>query len=59
MYMAWLCYPHTYDLDDNEPEIKFSEPESWMYDKILPIQFNILHRWSDKDKKLYINKDLI
>jgi hypothetical protein len=60
MYMAWLCYPHTYDLDDlddNEPEIKFEEPESYLYAKILPIQFNILHKWDDhkrpKNTRLY------
>lgn len=55
MYKAWLCYPSIQMGDDldQEPEIKFSEPESWMYDKIIPIQFNILHQWSDKDKGLY------
>ena len=55
MYMAWLCYPRAYGLDEYEaePEIKFSEPKSWMYEKILPIQFNVLHQWSDKDKGLY------
>ncbi len=53
MYMAWLCYPPTYYLEDNEPEIKFEQPESWRYDKIIPIQFNILYQWTDKDKRLY------
>ena len=53
MYSAWLFYPHTYDLEDNEPEIKFSEPNSWMYAKIIQIQFSILHQWTDKDKELY------
>jgi hypothetical protein len=52
-YSAWLCYPHTYDLDDNEPEIKFSEPDSYKYSKIIPIQFSVLHQWTDKDKGLY------
>jgi len=55
MYIAWLCYPSVQMGDDEyqEPEIKFSEPESWMYDKILQIQFSILHQWSEKDKELY------
>ena len=55
MYMAWLCYPSLQMGDDldQEPEIKFEEPESWMYDKIIPIQFSILHQWTDKDKGLY------
>jgi hypothetical protein len=52
-YSAWLCYPHTYDLDDNEPEIKFSEPDIYKYSKIIPIQFSVLHQWTDKDKGLY------
>jgi len=55
MYMAWLCYPSLQMGDDldQEPEIKFEEPESWRYDKIIPIQFSVLHQWSDKDKGLY------
>ena len=51
MYMAWLCYSHLQM--DQEPEIKFEEPESWRYEKIIPIQFSVLHQWSDKDKELY------
>ena len=54
MYMAWLCYPHAYDDEyEVEPEIKFEEPERWKCDKIIPIQFSVLHQWSDKDKELY------
>jgi hypothetical protein len=53
MYMAWLCYPHTYDLESDKPEIKFEQPESWKYSKIIPIQFSVLHTWTDKDKGLY------
>lgn len=55
-YIAYLCYPFSYDEedeDDNEPVIKFEEPEGWMYEKIIPIQFSVLHRWGDKDKGLY------
>ena len=56
--MAYLCYPHTYEEDeDTKPVIKFEEPEKWKYEKVLPIQFDILHRWDDhkrpKDKRLY------
>jgi hypothetical protein len=40
------------DLEDNEPEIKFEEPNRWMYEKVIPIQFSVLHSWSDKDKGL-------
>lgn len=56
-YFAYLCYPraHSYqdDEDDTEPVIKFEPPEEWQYEKILPIQFSILHGWTDKDKELY------
>jgi hypothetical protein len=49
MYRAWICYPHTYDLDDNEPEIKFSEPDSYKYSKIIPISFSVLHDCTDDE----------
>ena len=54
-YYAYLCYPRLeFDDDlDQEPEIKFEEPAVWKYEKILPIQFSILHGWSNKDKGLY------
>ena len=54
-YIAWLCYPDLQMGDDldQEPEIKFEEPESWRYSKIIPIQFSVLHQWSDKDKRIY------
>jgi hypothetical protein len=55
-YMAYLCYPpRYYDEDEGwtcEPVIKFEEPEEWRYEKIIPIQFSVLHRWTDKDKGL-------
>lgn len=58
MYQAWICFPRTFEGDDDddyepEPYIKFSEPEAWMFDKVIPISFNILHSWTDKDKGLY------
>lgn len=60
-YMAYLCYPHSYDdEDDNEPVelvIKFEEPEQWKYETVIPIQFDVLHRWDDhkrpKGMRLY------
>ena len=55
-YMAYLCYPQLLmgdDLEDNEPVIKFEQPEEWRYEKIIPIQFSVLHHWTDKDKGLY------
>jgi hypothetical protein len=54
-YFAYLCYPHLQLGDDldQEPEIKFESPEEWKYQKILPIQFSILHGWTSKDKGLY------
>lgn len=53
-YMAYLCYPHDYnEEDDNDPVIKFEQPEQWRYGKILPIQFSVLHRWTDQDEELY------
>ncbi len=30
---------------DQEPEIKFEEPEKWRYSKIIPIQFSVLEQW--------------
>lgn len=54
--MAYLCYPNQPwddDEDENEPVIKFEEPNRWMYEKVIPIQFSVLHSWSDKDKGLY------
>lgn len=44
-YIAYLCYPHSYDLDV-EPVIKFEEPEQWAYSKVVPIQFSVLQQWT-------------
>lgn len=56
-YIAYLCYPNPYDdedEEDREPELKFTEPNNyWQYAKVVPIQFSVLHSWSDKDKGLY------
>jgi hypothetical protein len=56
MYMAWLCYRHQpgwgEDLENYEPEIKFQEPESWKYSKIIPIQFSVLEQWRCDPKLL-------
>lgn len=53
-YIAYLCYPRSYDEDDDtEPEIKFERPGEWRYEKIIPIQFSVLTEWTEKDKGLY------
>ena len=55
-YIAYLCYPHPYEddeEDDCEPTLKFSEPASWQYARVTPIQFSVLHNFTDKDKGLY------
>jgi len=49
-YTAFLCY---LDDDDDVPEIKFTCPDSYLYRKIIPISFSVLHSWSDKDVELY------
>lgn len=48
-YFAYLCYPRLGMGDSTED----NEPEKWEYDKILPIQFSILHGWTREDKELY------
>ena len=56
MYLAYLCYRHTYDGDeliDEDTVICFSEPDKYRYAKIIPIQFTPIHSWTDKDKALY------
>lgn len=56
-YMAYLCYPpRHYDEDEGwicDPVIKFEQPAACKYEKILPIQFSVLHGWTDKDRMLY------
>lgn len=55
-YIAYLCYPQQCwgdDLEEQETIICFEEPENWKYERVIPIQFSPLHRWSDKDKGLY------
>ena len=34
-------------------KLKFEEPSRYMYEKVIPIQFSVLHDWTDKDKGLY------
>jgi hypothetical protein len=54
MYLAYLCYQRTWD--DDEPAeviIQFVEPERYRYSKVVPIQFSVLHDWTDADKELY------
>jgi hypothetical protein len=55
MYKAWLCYPHTYedDEDEQEPCILFKQPRQYLYKQVIEINFNIVHRWANADRKLY------
>lgn len=56
MYIAYLCFENTYDdEDDYDTEVKvvFQEPSRYLYKKVLPISFSILHEWAEKDKDLY------
>ena len=41
MKLAWLCYLHDEE-DDILPVIRFVEPESWVYRKVVPIVYAIL-----------------
>lgn len=52
-YIAFLCYRYDEDGEEVEPIIKFEEPEKWTYQKIIPIQFSVLHTWTGKDERLY------
>lgn len=43
MKLAWLCYPHWVDKEDDIlPVIRFVEPERWVYRKVVPIVYAIL-----------------
>lgn len=41
MKLAWLCYPHRGDgsYDPRDVEIKFYEPKSWEYAKVVQIVY--------------------
>lgn len=52
MYIAYLCYPHLHmgdDLDDCQPDIRFEEPERYLYKQIVPITFSPLKDWKHDD----------
>ena len=50
MYRAWICYEsNSWFVDDDKPEIKFSEPDSYKYSKIIPISFSVLHDCTDDE----------
>lgn len=52
--MAYLCFRHQYDGDDDiDPIIKFEEPSHYLYAQVIPIQFSVLHKWTEQDRKLY------
>jgi len=55
-YLAYLCYRKSYN-DDNELidediVIKFEQPASWQYEKVVAIEFSPLQSWTSKDKEL-------
>lgn len=54
MYMAYLCFSQGDD-DEECPEatVVFKEPNHYLYEKVIPISFTILHKWTDKDQRLY------
>ena len=39
MKLAWLCYTHTYEDDEQEIIIVFEEPAKWKYSKVVPIVY--------------------
>lgn len=40
MYKAWICYPRNdWDPDPEPPVVVFVEPETYRYDKVIPIAF--------------------
>lgn len=48
MIKAWLCYPFIYDDDDEEPVIKFTEPDRYhSYSKIVEIAYVELKELGD------------
>ena len=52
MYIAYLCYPALQmgdDLDDEQPEIRFEEPDRWMYSRVVPITFSPLKDWKHEE----------
>jgi len=55
VYAAWLCYNEYFGCPSDEIEVKivFKEPEPYRYSKVIPISFNVLHSWSDKEERLY------
>lgn len=56
-YLAYICYRQLYN-DDNElidedVDIVFSEPERYLYSKVILITFTPLHSWSEKDANIF------
>lgn len=50
MFQAWLCYEHPYEDDDPTDQriiIRFSEPNKWAYQKVVPICFSILKDYNE------------
>ena len=54
MYIAYICYSHNYDDDEDiEPTICFEEPNAYLYEQVVPISFHPLMSWANKDKNLF------
>lgn len=54
--MAYLCFPHSYEGDDDDDQVAiiwFQEPSRYLYSKVIPISFTVLHEWTSKDEALY------
>lgn len=41
MKLAWLCYPHAYEDDDDpvEPSLMFVEPSRYAYERVIQIVY--------------------
>ena len=45
MKLAWLCYPHVLeddDEDDLEPVVRFTEPSRYLYARVVMIVYAIV-----------------
>lgn len=56
MYKAYLCFPYIDDEDDGgdtEVLVVFEEPYEYKYQKVVPISFSVLQKWTAMDQRLY------
>ena len=48
MKLAWLCYPYSYDDDDEvRPEFKTVEPQKHQYARVIAIVYSELKKRND------------